>query len=226
MTKVNIGVTKSASKLATFQQAMQKMPQLEALVGIPADNTVRSAIMVGTSEGMDRSGQLMGMAGKIDLQPKSKKVVKRDKAGNVIGVSYVTKGPTEAVLKRVTKLFKAAQGDINNAELLFIHTNGSPLRHIPPRPVLEPAIAAEDNLRKIAHQVVEADKALLEGNLVLARQRMGKAGLAGQNAARNWFTDPRNAWAPNKPATIRHKGSDRPLIDTGALRAAITYVVR
>ena len=29
---------------------------------------------------------------------------------------------------------------VNNAELLFIHTNGSPVNNIPPRPVLEPAI--------------------------------------------------------------------------------------
>jgi hypothetical protein len=226
MNKVNIGVTKPISKLAGFQQAMQKISQMEALVGIPADNTARSAIMVGIAEGTDRSGQLMGMAGKIDLKPKPKKVVKRDKAGNVINVSYKTVAPSKATVQRVAKLMKAAQGDVNNAELLFIHSKGSPIRHIPPRPVLEPAIAAEDNLKKITYQLVEADKAALAGNMALARQRVGKAGLAGQNAARGWFTDPRNAWAPNRPATIRHKGSDRPLIDTGALRAAITYVVR
>ena len=29
---------------------------------------------------------------------------------------------------------------VTNAGLLFIHTNGSPLRHIPARPVIEPSI--------------------------------------------------------------------------------------
>ena len=33
-----------------------------------------------------------------------------------------------------------------------------------------------------------------------------------------------NYWTPNKPATIRAKGSSKPLIDTGELRAAITNV--
>ena len=53
-----------------------------------------------------------------------------------------------------------------------------------------------------------------------------RAALAGQNAARRWFTDSRNNWAPNKPATIRRKGSDKPLIDTGVLRAAIVGITR
>lgn len=31
---------------------------------------------------------------------------------------------------------------------------------------------------------------------------------------------------PNKPSTIKRKGSDKPLIDTGQLRSSITYKVR
>ena len=30
-------------------------------------------------------------------------------------------------------------------------------------------------------------------------------------------------WTPNSPVTIARKGSSRPLIDTGELRASITY---
>ncbi len=33
-------------------------------------------------------------------------------------------------------------------------------------------------------------------------------------------------WAPNAPSTIRQKGSDRPLIDTGRLRQSIRHIVR
>jgi hypothetical protein len=34
---------------------------------------------------------------------------------------------------------------------------------------------------------------------------MGKAALAGQNAARSWFTDSRNNWADLAPSTKRAK---------------------
>lgn len=34
------------------------------------------------------------------------------------------------------------------------------------------------------------------------------------------------AWAPNAPSTIKKKGSNKPLIDTGRMRQSIVYVVR
>lgn len=33
-------------------------------------------------------------------------------------------------------------------------------------------------------------------------------------------------WTPNHPQTIRQKGSSKPLIDTSAMKNAVTYVVR
>ena len=47
----------------------------------------------------------------------------------------------------------------------------------------------------------------------------------------NWYRDVQRAhirhgnWVPNAPATIRRKGSDRPLIDTGQLVNAVEYEV-
>jgi hypothetical protein len=114
---------------------------------------------------------------------------------------------------------------INNAQLVYIHTNGSPARNIPPRPIREPAIEAEDNKNEIARLLEESAKAVLEGDEGTAQQRLEEAGMTGMVAARDWFDDPRNNWAPDKPATIKRKGSDHPLIDTGAMRQAITYIV-
>ena len=114
--------------------------------------------------------------------------------------------------------------DINNAELLYIHTNGSPLRNIPARPVIEPALKA--NKDKIMAEYSKAVSAAAEGNDGELMSALTRTGLAGENAARDWFTDPRNEWEPNSPKTIARKGSSRPLIDTGALRKAITHVVR
>jgi hypothetical protein len=127
--------------------------------------------------------------------------------------------------RKKAKLATAAAQDVTNAELLFIHTKGSPIKNIPPRPVLEPAVEADGNRQAISAQLAASAKASLAGDKDTARKRMGKTALVGQNAARRWFTDSRNNWAPNAPETIRRKGSDRPLVDTGAMRAAIQGIV-
>lgn len=128
--------------------------------------------------------------------------------------------------KKKARLTKAAQSDVTNAELLFIHTKGSPLKHIPARPVIEPAIEAAGNKEIIARELSGMLKAELDGDHEKAVKGAKRTALAGQNAARKWFTDSRNNWAPNTPGTIKRKGSDKPLIDTGALRASIVGIVR
>jgi hypothetical protein len=113
----------------------------------------------------------------------------------------------------------------NLAHSLYIHSHGSPLWQIPPRPIIEPAIEAKGNIEPIRDELKEAATAVLDGDKAEAVRHLKRAGMTGQNAARGWFTDSRNGWAPNAPSTIKAKGSDRPLIDTAQLRKAITYVV-
>ncbi len=122
------------------------------------------------------------------------------------------------------KSSRYGEGGINNAELLYIHTHGSPVRNIPPRPVLQPAIEA--NRQAIGKQLAAAAQGALRGNATEAERGLESAGMVAQNFARGWFENPENGWAPNSPRTISRKGSDRPLIDTGEMRKAITYVVR
>lgn len=107
---------------------------------------------------------------------------------------------------------------------MYIQANGSPLWDIPPRPVVEPAIEADKEL--IASLLKEAMKAALDGDLDIAKEYLNKAGLEGQAASQEWFDDSRNDWPENSPLTIAKKGSDKPLIDTGELRKAITFIVR
>ena len=52
-------------------------------------------------------------------------------------------------------------GAMTNAGLLYIHTHGSALQHIPARPVLEPAIEAPDNAALITKQLGEAARSTL-----------------------------------------------------------------
>ena len=128
--------------------------------------------------------------------------------------------------RKSARLQKAAQQDVSNAELLFIHTKGSPLKHIPARPVIEPAVQASGNKEPITREIAASVKASLAGDKDGAAKFMTRAAISGQTAARKWFTDSRNGWAPNTPGTIKRKGSDRPLIDTGAMRAAIVGITR
>jgi hypothetical protein len=116
-------------------------------------------------------------------------------------------------------------GAMTNAGLLYIHTHGSALQHIPARPVLEPAIEAPDNAALITKQLGEAARSTLSAKPGDAKDHLNQAGMLARNAAIRWFVDPRNGWAPNAPSTIAEKGSDRPLINTAQMRRSITFLV-
>ncbi|HBS58610.1 MAG TPA: hypothetical protein DEA44_05025 [Firmicutes bacterium] len=150
---------------------------------------------------------------------------------------------------------RQSEEEINNAELVYIHTHGirkktmrekmqpdidagmpysrayemyvqehgSPLWHSPPRPIIEPAI--EKNKEPIAEKLKPALTAALDGDKQGAHDGLEKAGMFAANKVKAYFVDPENGWQENSPKTVAAKGSDRPLVDTGALRQAITYVV-
>ena len=133
---------------------------------------------------------------------------------------------------------------INNASLLFIHTHGSPLRHIPARPVLEPAIKANRDI--IVPPLEAAARRMLAHDPAGAERALERAGRVATSAAKRWFTDPRNHWRPLAASTIRArlrrlKGKTKkqtiaaieagenpftPLVDIGRMRGAINWVLR
>ena len=143
--------------------------------------------------------------------------------------------------------------DINNAELAYIHTNGvraagmksetdkaveegtpyplalqayirehgSPAYRVPPRPFLEPGI--EKHLNLVESGMKAALQDVLDGGDGRAqRERLGATMAAKVQA---YFQED-NGWPPNAPSTIKKKGSAQPLVDTGALRQSITYIIR
>ena len=113
---------------------------------------------------------------------------------------------------------------INNAEIMYIQTHGSPIRNIPPRPVIEPALW--NDRKTISRELQEAAAAWFRRDAQAAMMYLNRAGTAGRDASKAWFTNPLNGWPPNAPSTIAAKGFDRPLIDTGELRKSIVYVIR
>jgi hypothetical protein len=177
---------------------------------------------------MDKSGSLFAQISKLaKLEVLVGIPESSDRRQDLLSQAEKTK-PTKSgkMSKRKKKLIAASESEVNNAQLMFIHTNGSPLKGIPKRPVIEPAIEASGNREPIAEELGEAAHAILDSDPEAARQHLKRAGMTGQNASRAWFTDARNHWQKNSEETIRRKGSDRPLIDTGEMRKAITYVVR
>ena len=133
--------------------------------------------------------------------------------------------------------------ELTNVDLLTIHTIGSPLRNIPARPIIEPAIEAPDNQQRIEKALATAGRSVLNEKTDQAYRQLKTVAMLGQNIARSWFTDPRNNWAPNTYLTAKRKAGKmskkrqeflkeigvplaRPLIDTGQLRKSIIGIVR
>jgi hypothetical protein len=128
-----------------------------------------------------------------------------------------------SVLVGIPSKDNARKGDpLGNAALLYLHTHGSELQNIPKRPVIEPAL--KENRDLYMPELREAVATAIDGEEFTTH--LDKAGTIAANSAKRWFVDPRNNWPPNAPATIKDKGSDQPLIDTGELRRSITHVVR
>ncbi len=128
---------------------------------------------------------------------------------------------------------------ISNAELAFIHSHGSPINHIPARPFLEPAIEDPKTMERITECMKNAFEQMVEGNRAEAISELHKAGIYGENAAKDYFGSANLApnapitveggWMRNrvsgKPFKVKGKGSSAPLIDTGNLRSSVTHIV-
>jgi hypothetical protein len=114
----------------------------------------------------------------------------------------------------------------NNAQLAYIHTHGSPVKGIPARPFIQPALEAKENRGPITDVLEQAILSVMGGEGVKAKTFLKKAGMMGQNAVRAWFTNPKNGWEGNTPLTQGKKKSTMPLIDTGQLRKSVVYVVK
>lgn len=117
----------------------------------------------------------------------------------------------------------AHAGGISNAQLgaklnygdetNTLYGNPAP---IPPRPWLIPGV--ESGTQDIADTIADG----IEQGLPVG-QIMEQVGAFAVGAVQQYMTDLQEP--PNSPYTIEQKGSSNPLIDTGALRASVTYKV-
>lgn len=136
-------------------------------------------------------------------------------------------------------------GGITNAALAYIHEKGAPEANIPARPFLAPGVQ-----RVRAENVSDLKKAgelALEGKVDAVDRQFHRVGLRTQNSVRNVIREGvpppladstlagrarRGRKGASKELAARRAGAQpgiefaKPLIDTGQLLRAITYVVR
>lgn len=121
----------------------------------------------------------------------------------------------------------AKGGPISNSALAYIHEHGAPEANIPARPFMAPGIA--NAKEKITAGLKKAADMAAAGRPEAAERAFHAVGLAAQAAIRAKITS--GPFVPLKPATLaarrrRGRTGTKPLIDTGALRNSITYVIK
>ena len=112
---------------------------------------------------------------------------------------------------------------LTNAELMFIHENGSPLRHIPARPVLQMTLdyANRELLQPTIAKCIDAflDSGLKESAI---ERELNKLCIRMENYAREIIYSNDGRLAPNAPSVAAKKKGNHPLFDTGQLARSIT----
>ena len=124
--------------------------------------------------------------------------------------------------------------------LLAIHTHGAPVMHIPPRPVVQPALHQGDVQADMQEHALEACEAACGGDLAAvsdAFEAVGQAGVDGIHKYIDAGIPPPNSpvtfsggWIFNRVARkgvlVSGKGGGLPLVDTGALYNDFSYEIK
>lgn len=180
--------------------------------------------------------------------------IKKDNTASLMkGLNALADRRVYAGVPATTAGRKEDGGPLNNAEIMFIHENGAPEANIPARPVVHPAISGAQ--AQITAALGAAGKAAVAGNPEGVDKGFHATGLIAQNAMRARISaGPFAPLSPKtiaaraaKRGTKRRKGEQqyldlvkggmapaaaqtaagiKPLIDTGQLRRALTYVIR
>ena len=102
----------------------------------------------------------------------------------------------------------------------MIHEFGAPEKNIPRRSFIR--VPIENNIKEIT-KLIENNHKLVSENSMSAKVALDRIGLKAQNTIKKSFRD--NDWKANSRATVKRKGSSRPLINTGQLVGSISYIV-
>ena len=123
--------------------------------------------------------------------------------------------------------------------LLGIHTRGSPIMHIPPRPVVQPALAQESLKNEMGDRLLESCQAAFDGDMSGTVAGMEDCGQRGADGIREYIDGgigPPNApvtlsggWIYNRVAKkgvlVSGKSGSTPMKDTEALYNDFDYEI-
>lgn len=119
------------------------------------------------------------------------------------------------VVKEARRSKNGEKSDLTIAEYAYINVMGSPAKNIPPRNFFQTTI--DKNKDKWSKGL---QKLVINHDIDHSLELLGVVATADmKDSITNWKT-PRNA-----PYTIKLKGKDTPLVDTGALHDSINYEV-
>lgn len=126
----------------------------------------------------------------------------------------------QRVLVGVPKGAGEYEDGVNYATIMAVNNFGSADGSIPARPVLQPAVEEGAPVyRRLAEVMLPR---VLSGDMEM-RVLLEQMGSLAEGHVKQYMTDLRTP--PNAQSTVDKKGSDNPLIDTGALRQSIRYVI-
>lgn len=118
--------------------------------------------------------------------------------------------------------------NITMIELAAVHEFGSPKNHIPQRSFIRATFERPETYKTLQSMGAKYAKAIVNGKMN-AEQALGRIGAWAASQIKATIKN-RQTTGPDpqelKPATIERKGSTLPLVDTGRLINAITWLVK
>lgn len=113
---------------------------------------------------------------------------------------------------------KAGKNGVDLANIAAFNELGT--IHIPSRPFLRDSV--DSNEGQINAFLQAMGKALVRGGS--AEEVLKKIGVFQKGLVQEEIE--KGSFAPNAPVTVKRKGSDKPLIDTGLMRQSVDYVIK
>lgn len=107
------------------------------------------------------------------------------------------------------------------AGVAAVHEFGSPARNIPPRPFMR--TTAEEKQSEWSNLIAQGSKAVVNGSET-AETMLEKIGLSVVGNIKNTITQITTPVL--SPVTIKRKGSDKPLVDSGIMLNSVTHRVK
>nr|DAN79986.1 MAG TPA: virion morphogenesis protein [Caudoviricetes sp.]DAO80758.1 MAG TPA: virion morphogenesis protein [Caudoviricetes sp.] len=126
------------------------------------------------------------------------------------------------VSKEVCVGFKAGENsDDNGVDICNIAIwNELGTTRSPARPFMRKSV--DENIDKINNFLKRTKRDILSGKS--AEEVLKMIGIFQKDLIQEKITN--GSFVPNTPYTIRKKGSDKPLIDTGRMRQSVNYVIK